>query len=163
KMKAFYWDLGDGSPLDSVDYNPSKIYKPGVYHISLTVKNILGCTATDTQTINVVKFRMRIFFKDTMCWASAEHNGVVFSAEQQPGAVFWSWNFGDPNSGQKNVSNFNWVAAHKFVGGPSAGGAPASSGYGGPGIYIISFTVSSATCGTLDTCFYVHILGPMAM
>jgi len=163
KMKAFYWDFGDGSPIDSTNYNPSKIYKPGVYHISLTIENILGCTATDTQTINVVRFRMKIYFKDTMCWASAEHNGVVFSAEQQPGAVFWQWNFGDPNSGQLNVSNFNWVASHKFVGGPSAGGTPASSGYGGPGIYIINFTVSSATCGTLDTCFYVHILGPMAM
>ncbi len=41
----FYWDFGDGST--STLANPTHIYtEPGIYDLSLTVQNIIGCTDT---------------------------------------------------------------------------------------------------------------------
>jgi gliding motility-associated-like protein len=161
-LKSFYWNFGDGSAIDSVNYNvASHVFYPGTYYVKLTIKNSLGCTATDSQKLTVDKFQIKAFFKDTICWADAANNGMTFIAAQQAGVVFWQWNFGDPNSQNLNIANYAWTASHKFVGGP--GGAP-----GGPGNYCVHFLMinSNPNCGKnglLDTFFTVHIKGPMAM
>lgn len=157
-MVHYEWDFGDGSPIDSTDYDPTHPYGPGTYKVKLTIVNNLGCSATDSQLVTVDKFQILATFKDTLCWSDAANNGVTFTALPQPNVTFWQWNFGDPNSGNQNLANFAWTASHKFVGGP--GGAP-----GGPGNYMVRFLMlnSNPNCGKngqLDTCFLVHIKGP---
>jgi gliding motility-associated-like protein len=164
-LKSFLWSFGDGT-YDSVNYNISKhTYGPGTYYVKLTITNNLDCDASDSQKIVVDKFQIKAIFKDTICWADATSNGVRFVAAQQPNVVFWQWNFGDPNSQNLNIANYAWTATHKFVGGPPS--SPWNTN-GGPGNYKVRFLMvnSNPNCGkngVLDTCFLVHIKGPMAM
>jgi PKD repeat protein len=154
-IKKFYWDFGDGSPLDSVNYSSvTHTYGPGNYHPRLTLVNKLGCSGFDVTSFTVSKFELKTIFKDTICWSDAKSKGISFGATSQNNVLFWQWNFGDPASGNDNIANYNWSATHKFA--------------GGPGNYKVRFLMinSNPNCGkngVLDTCFIVHIKGPMAM
>lgn len=49
-----YWNFGDGSPIDSVNTNPTHTYSTaGNYTVTLTVLAIDGCVNTFTQTVSV--------------------------------------------------------------------------------------------------------------
>jgi gliding motility-associated-like protein len=49
-----YWNFGDGSPIDSVNTNPSHTYSTaGNYTVTLTVLAIDGCVNTFNQTVSV--------------------------------------------------------------------------------------------------------------
>ena len=39
---AFYWDFGDGSGIDSVNYNPSHSFSTGTYLVKLKIVNNHG-------------------------------------------------------------------------------------------------------------------------
>ena len=49
-----YWNFGDGSPIDSVNTNPTHTYSTaGNYTVTLTVLDIDGCVNTFTQIVSV--------------------------------------------------------------------------------------------------------------
>lgn len=50
----YYWNFGDGSPVDSVDVNPGHVYLIGTYNASLKVIDQFGCTAASTGTYNIL-------------------------------------------------------------------------------------------------------------
>jgi gliding motility-associated-like protein len=54
-IAKFYWDFGDGSPIDSVNLNPVHTYIniPGDYIVKQKVIGADGCEATNTQTVRV--------------------------------------------------------------------------------------------------------------
>jgi PKD repeat protein len=92
--------------------------------------------------------KLKITFKDTISWGEARDKGIIFSADPVATASYWAWNFGDPQSLAFNIAPFAWITQHKFT--------------GGPGIYKVTFTLNTPTCGTIDTCFNIYITGPMA-
>ena len=152
-ISSFVWDFGDpfyklanNNPnVDSTNWSPKHKYKkPGKYSVKLTITNKLGCKASATKVITVDSSKLHIVFKDTVCWKG---NDVKFTATEINGASFWSWNFGDPPSGNKNVANFQWATDHAFT---------------SPKVFNVRFTVQHPVCGTRDTCFKVHIVGPQA-
>ena len=53
-IAKFYWDFGDGSPIDSINLNPVHIYAAsGDYIVKQRVIGADGCEATNTQTVRI--------------------------------------------------------------------------------------------------------------
>jgi len=53
-IAKFYWDFGDGSPIDSVNLNPVHTYlSAGSFTVIQRVIGADGCEATNTQTITI--------------------------------------------------------------------------------------------------------------
>jgi len=92
----YLWDFGDGST--STMQNPNYVYDtPGIYTVSLTVTNSLGCTSTDVNSNYVqvigpdVNFGADITFSDCPDLTVNFTDSTIFSAP----IVAWNWNFGD--------------------------------------------------------------------
>ena len=98
------WDFGDGST--SSLQNPSYIYNiPGVYTVTLTVTNSLGCTDIQTSTNYVQVIGPDVNFGSADTIASCPPHSVSFTDSTLFGApiIGWSWDFGDGNS--SNLQN----------------------------------------------------------
>ena len=53
-LAKFWWDFGDGSPIDSVNLNPVHIYtSAGYFTVVQRVRGADGCEATNTQVISI--------------------------------------------------------------------------------------------------------------
>ncbi len=103
-IAKFYWDFGDGSPLDSVHLNPVHAYiLPGDYTIKQRVIGADGCEATNIQTVRVGSIPIaNILSNSTNCNPAA----LVLS-DQSAVAVgtinAWYWDFG--NGTFSNIQN----------------------------------------------------------
>lgn len=149
RARRWYWDFGDGSAIDSVNWSPTHEYvKDGSFTVTLTFINELGCKAQITNTATNYVLKLEVFYQDTICWSDAKA-GHTFRAKELPGATYWEWNFGDPKSGPLNFAPFSWNASHKFVDGPKN--------------YQVTFTALHSVCGKFDTCIVLHVKGPMAV
>ncbi|MBK6378617.1 MAG: PKD domain-containing protein [Chitinophagaceae bacterium] len=53
-LAKFWWDFGDGSPIDSVNLNPTHIYTTaGDFTVIQRVRGADGCEATNTQVVRI--------------------------------------------------------------------------------------------------------------
>src|SRR6185295_13615960 len=53
-VQAISWNFGDGSPLNTVDANPSHTYSnPGLYWVIVSVTNEHGCDSTYIEQITL--------------------------------------------------------------------------------------------------------------
>ncbi len=105
----FYWDFGDGSPLDSVNINPVHTYTAaGDYTVIQRVIGADGCEATNTKVVQIGSKPLANFgyssplcnglnvqFTDSTVVAVGVasqwnwiHNGSVWSNLQNPGRIF---------------------------------------------------------------------------
>ncbi|RYD83268.1 MAG: PKD domain-containing protein [Sphingobacteriales bacterium] len=148
RTRRWYWDFGDGSPLDSVNWSPKHEYtKDGKFTVTLRIVNQLGCEASYVQTAQNIVAKLNLFYKDSICWSDAK-KGHSFSAQEIAGASYWEWSFDDPPSGVLNKAPFAWNTSHLFQSGPKN--------------YQVKFTVLHPVCGKFDTCIVLHVKGPMA-
>jgi len=97
-VAKFYWDFGDGSPLDSVNLNPVHTYiAGGDYTVKQRVIGADGCEATNTQTLRVGTKPIAGFTINDNCVV----NPVVFTDTSTTvvGTINnWYWDFGDATS-----------------------------------------------------------------
>jgi len=105
----FYWDFGDGSPVDSVNLNPVHTYiAAGDYTVKQKVIGADGCEATNTKVVqigskplanfgysNPLCTGLNVQFTDSTLVAVGVpnqwnwiHNGTVWSNLQNPERVF---------------------------------------------------------------------------
>ncbi len=96
---SWEWDFGDGTISDEME--PSHIYDtPGIYSVSLTVTNELGCSSTELKPTFVqaigpnVNFGADTFFTDCPDLTVNFTDSTIFGAP----IVAWSWDFGDGGS-----------------------------------------------------------------
>jgi len=100
-ISRFWWDFGDGSPLDSINANPSHTFTNVVpssieyFEVELTVESPGGCLATFKSTITVYPEIDASFTASTNIVCSG--NSIVFSS--LPGASKYFWEYGDGVSG----------------------------------------------------------------
>ena len=108
-IKRWYWDFGDGSNMNILwPANPNVYHKytqGGTFNVSLTVHTGDSCTNTKINPVVVQWAPLPNFdFDPVRC----EHTPVQFTDLSQPngGAPLadWSWDFGDPSSGNLNTS-----------------------------------------------------------
>ena len=104
-IASWSWDFGDpgsGGDNTSTDINPTHIYaSQGSYTVSLTVTSTSGCTATRTKILEVYPLPSVNFEEPTV---NCEATALNFIADVPATVTFVEWDFGDPNSGDANVS-----------------------------------------------------------
>ncbi len=105
---GYTWNFGDptsGAVNQSADSNPVHTYtKPGRYEVKLTAVNSKGSSHVFTDYVTVVAPPSPPVAKFTI-----ENNNVIGPAtisfsNQSENALTYRWDFGDPESGDKNVS-----------------------------------------------------------
>ncbi len=141
---SWSWNFGDGTPVNNTQ-NPSHTYTiVGSYNVTLISTNAIGCT--DTTTINnyiTVNTSPTVSFTadDT---TSCSNPFTVNFTDLSPGAVSWSWNFGDGTP----VSN-NQNPSHNYL---------------NFGNYDVSLTITDGNgcTGTLTKNNYIQIIPPTA-
>ncbi|MGI6343425.1 MAG: PKD domain-containing protein [Bacteroidales bacterium] len=95
-LQTYYWDFDDGN--SSSLSNPVHVYEnSGQYNVTLTAKDINGCTAITTKTITIYPKPIASFANSNpLCNDST----VVFTdlSHAVQGAITqWRWHFGDGN------------------------------------------------------------------
>ena len=88
---SWLWDFGDNTT--STMQNPVHTYaEPGIYTVTFTATNAFGSDQTTQQvTINIIN--AGISYSGTL-----EQGNPIDFESQSPGAISWSWNFGDNNT-----------------------------------------------------------------
>jgi len=134
------WDFGDGSQNDTIVFpnNPDVTHQfpaPGTYNVTLTVINSVSCSNSISVPVTVYPAPVANFLYNSPVF---EDQNVQFTDASSPNGslmiVAWSWNFGDPASGQNNTSN---LASPQHL-------------YANPGTYTVSQLVTN-TNGCVDT------------
>lgn len=120
------WDFGDGSTSTVVDPPPHSYTTAGVYVISLTVTNALGCEHTFTREVEVFDPPTVGIQVQNLCFGElAQFVPQVGTAAGNP-VTGWSWDLGD------GTTSTDESPAHQ---------------YASPGPYVITLTVTGAYCG----------------
>ena len=128
---AWLWDFGDGNT--STQQNPVHAYSgPGLYTVSLTITNVLGCQHTETK-VNMVE----VWIPPMADFVMSDTSGcspinVVFTDTSQ--------------AGSNNIINFLW----DFGNGNTFGFPNGTQNYSTPGVYPVSLIVTDAF-GCKDT------------
>lgn len=108
----WHWDFGDGSSY-SGNEPPIHIYSyQGVYNVSLTVQNILGCK-DDTTILAAVDVNLR---PDAMFQASSTNILIGTEVSLENYSInynSWIWNFGN---GTLDSANFNTAVLYESPG-----------------------------------------------
>lgn len=67
-LAKWWWNFGDGSPIDSVNLNPVHTYTTaGVYTVVQRVRGADGCEATNTVLVTIGSKPVADFFNDDNC------------------------------------------------------------------------------------------------
>jgi len=100
--QKFYWDFGDGSPIDSTDLSPSHLYpNVGAYKVSLKAVDSTTCNITDTYTFTLnVQGKPTAAFTYTPLPPQPPNTPTIFTDGSTP-AVKYQWFFGDGSSETK--------------------------------------------------------------
>ncbi len=92
-IAKFYWDFGDGSPIDSVNLNPVHVFAPaGDYVVKQRVIGADGCEATNTQNVRIGSKPLAGFKMDDNCVV----NTILFTdtSKATVGTINnWFWDF----------------------------------------------------------------------
>lgn len=94
-VQEYNWDFNSDGIIDAQGLQPIYSYtEPGIYHITLTIVTVSGCTATfmNTMPINVLTNVDATFTASTDTTCAGQP--VEFCVGNQPGNTF-SWNFFD--------------------------------------------------------------------
>jgi len=115
-LAKFWWDFGDGSPLDSVNLNPTHIYTvAGDYTVIQKVRGADGCEATNTQVVRIGSKPIADFTHNDSCVV----NTIQFSNNSSAtvGTINnWYWDFDNTlTSVLQNPSTTYATAGNKIV------------------------------------------------
>jgi PKD repeat protein len=124
------WIFMPGSTSSLV--NPTFIFPltDTTYLVSLIVTDSYGCMDTVSDSVHVKPGFAFTFRNDTVCYKNPTHFTAVDLA-QGDSLYNVTWNFGDPNSGQNNIS-YQFAPTHTFT---------------QPGIYVVGLkTTDSDNC-----------------
>lgn len=94
-IAKYYWDFGDGSPLDSIHLNPVHVYPiPGDYIVKHRVIGADGCEATFTQNVRIGSKPVAAFTYNDSCVANTI--GFTNASFATVGTVNnWYWDLGN--------------------------------------------------------------------
>lgn len=120
-IAKFYWDFGDGSPIDSVNLNPVHTYTTGnIYTVKQRVIGADGCEATNTQMMTIgTKPVADLINTGGNCAPTGvgpdyppalvkDASVITFGS---PGHYYWDFGGGQVFSGTQSSISFNYVTA----------------------------------------------------
>ncbi|MGO4295003.1 PKD domain-containing protein [Chitinophaga sp. RAB17] len=113
---SWQWDFGNG--YTSTEQHPGATYvKPGVYTVSLTVKDAAGQSATITKTgFITVRSRPKVAFTATNTSGCAPLQ-TIFADQSDPVSgtlLTYTWDYGDGTTGSGKNSTHSYQQAGKY-------------------------------------------------
>jgi PKD repeat protein len=107
----FWWNFGDGSPVDSLNANPVHIFRNSdpasikYYDVTLRVESAGGCRDTYTSPVTVYPESNAVFTvsQDSIC------SGGSLTFTSMPGASKYFWDYGDGDSGYSLSETTNHI------------------------------------------------------
>ena len=102
--QTFYWNFGDGSPIDSVDISPTHLYQNiGTYTITLVAVDSTTCNIIDSTSFTItVQGKPTAAFTYSPEPPQPPNTPTIFTDASSP-AVKYQWFFGDGTSETKTV------------------------------------------------------------
>ena len=102
--QTFYWDFGDGGPIDSTDISPTHLYpNVGTYTITMIAVDSSTCNIADTTKFTItVQGKPTAGFSYTPESPQPPNTPTVFRDASSP-AVKYQWLFGDGTSETKTT------------------------------------------------------------
>ena len=159
-IAKYYWDFGDSSPLDSVNFNPMHAYiAAGNYLVKQRVIGADGCEATNTQTVLIGSKPIAGFSFSDNCVA----NTIQFTDTSKTayGTINnWYWDLGNGNTATtQNTSTSYAVPGDKNLklAVKSLEGCESDTAYKTIHIYsrpVINFTFTDSVCLGSATNFF---------
>lgn len=111
---SYTWDFGDGDSSSAT--SPTHTYSTsGLYTVSLTASDPVGCAATSTQTdyITVVDSVIVDFSASTT--NACVNQPVSFTDLSTATPVNWLWNFGDGNTSTDQNPDYTYTTAGTYT------------------------------------------------
>ena len=127
----FYWDFGDGSPIEETQIAVHEYADAGVYDVMLVVEGVGNCGGLDTTYATVTVIQSPII-------------DALFTMEQQGACEAMSVNFDDESTG--DGLNYSWD-----VDGIEYSVAQFDHVFSGPGNYTITLLINEPVCDATDT------------
>jgi len=111
--QKFYWNFGDGSPIDSIDYSPTHLYPNiGAYTVTLTAIDSTTCNIISTYSYTItVQGKPKVDFSYSPEPPQPANTPTVFSDASSPG-VKYEWFFGDGTSEVKTTPD---TVVHLYI------------------------------------------------
>jgi gliding motility-associated-like protein len=109
KITKYYWDFGDGSAIDSTQWNPSHLYAPGTFEVMLVVVS-QGCTDTLRKNIEVSPSAIANFTTKDVCL----NQPTVFTDQSTGPVQTYMWVFGDGNTGSDASPSHIYATAKTY-------------------------------------------------
>jgi len=114
-IAKFYWDFGDGSPIDSVNLNPVHTYTTaGDYTVIQRVIGADGCEATNTQVVRIGSKPVAKFGYVNHCIPMPPYPATQFSDSSfaTVGTVNnWYWDFDNGQTATAQNPSTNYITA----------------------------------------------------
>ena len=107
---TYFWDYGDGSPVNSTVSNPIHIYAAGTYTVTLAVVSDIGCTDTLRQPLEVYPAVKADFSASEVCLQEP----VVFKNLSSGPVVTYDWNFNDNSNGSDAEPTHTYTIAKTY-------------------------------------------------
>lgn len=113
-LAKFWWDFGDGSPIDSVNLNPVHTYTTaGDFTVIQRVRGADGCEATNTQVVRIGSKPIANFiWQGGTCIPMPPNPSIVFtdSSYATVGTINdWYWDFGNGQTSTVTVNTINYT------------------------------------------------------
>ncbi len=115
-LAKFYWDFGDGSPIDSIHLNPVHTYTvAGDYTVIQRVIGADGCEATNTQTVRIGSKPIALFNYSDSCVSNTISFSDMSTATVGP-INNWFWDLGNGNTSvSQNTSTTYPASGNKLI------------------------------------------------
>lgn len=112
---SHFWDFGDGTTSTLVDPPPHHYDQAGMYIISLTVTNSLGCTHTLNRPVHVYDPPVVSISVQNLCLGSVAlfTPNVVTAPGNQ--VVTWNWDFGDGSTSSQQFPSHQYATSGPYV------------------------------------------------
>ncbi|MCX6279817.1 MAG: PKD domain-containing protein [Bacteroidetes bacterium] len=110
------WNFGDGSPTSTIQ-NPTHTYaNPGIFAVTLTVKNSNFCSRDTTLNVEVLPLPVAAFITNSPVCSGAAVIYTNSSTTLHGQIVKWVWNFGDGSPDTTILFPGNPNVTHTFAG-----------------------------------------------
>jgi len=115
-LAKFYWDFGDGSPIDSIHLNPVHTYTvAGDYTVIQRVIGADGCEATNTQIVRIGSKPIALFNYSDSCVSNTISFSDLSTATVGP-INSWFWDLGNGNTSvSQNTSTTYPASGNKLI------------------------------------------------
>ncbi len=115
-LAKFYWNFGDGSPIDSIHLNPVHTYTvAGDYTVIQRVIGADGCEATNTQIVRIGSKPIALFNYSDSCVSNTISFSDMSTATVGP-INNWFWDLGNGNTSvSQNTSTTYPASGNKLI------------------------------------------------